>query len=113
MVPLASEHAVPYCDQVARRRAAVREASNGRLGYLHIPDMMARGWAEFHRDLYTEFRRDGLIVDVRDAQGGDAWELVIETLARRIIGWVVSRYEESSSCPVEAPRGPIVAIADV
>jgi tricorn protease len=37
---------------------------------------------------------------------------VIETLARRIIGWVVSRYEESSSCPVEAPRGPIVAIAD-
>ena len=30
------------------------------------------GWAEFHRDLYTEFRRDGLIVDLRDTQGGDA-----------------------------------------
>ena len=73
VVPLASEHAVRYYDLVARQRAAVREASGGRLGYLHIPDMKAAGWAEFHRDLYTEFQRDGLIVDLRDAQGGDAW----------------------------------------
>ena len=76
MVPLASEHAAPYYDLVARQRAAVREASGGRLGYLNIPDMMARGWAEFHRDLYTELRRDGLIVDLRDTQGGDAGQLV-------------------------------------
>src|SRR5262249_31019161 len=55
VVPLASEHAARYHDLVARQRAAVREASGGRLGYLKIPDMMAAGWAEFHRDLYTEF----------------------------------------------------------
>ena len=72
VVPLASEHAARYYDLVARQRAAVCEASGGRLGYLNIPDMMARGWAEFHRDLYTEFRRDGLIMDLRDTQGSDA-----------------------------------------
>jgi tricorn protease len=112
VVPLASEHATRYYDLVARQRAAVCEASGGRLGYLNIPDMMARGWAEFHRDLYTEFRRDGLIVDLRDTQGGDAGQLVAEKLARRIIGWNVSRYEEPSSYPADAPRGPIVAITD-
>lgn len=112
VVPLASEHAVRYYDLVARQRAAVSETSGGRLGYLNIPDMMARGWAEFHRDLYTEFRRDGLIVDLRDTQGGDAGQLVAEKLARRIIGWTVSRYEEPSSYPADAPRGPIVAITD-
>jgi tricorn protease len=112
VVPLASEHAARYYDLVARQRAAVCEASGGRLGYLNIPDMMARGWAEFHRDLYTEFRRDGLIVDLRDTQGGDAGQLVAEKLARRIIGWNVSRYEEPSSYPADAPRGPIVAITD-
>jgi tricorn protease len=112
VVPLASEHAARYYDLVARQRAAVCEASDGRLGYLNIPDMMARGWAEFHRDLYTEFRRAGLIVDLRDTQGGDAGQLVAEKLARRIIGWVVSRYEEPSSYPADAPRGPIVAITD-
>jgi tricorn protease len=112
VVPLASEHAARYYELVAGQRATVCEASGGRLGYLKIPDMMAAGWAEFHRDLYTEFRRDGLIVDLRDTQGGDAGQLVAEKLARRIIGWNVSRYEEPSSYPAEAPRGPIVAIAD-
>ena len=112
VVPLASEHAVRYYDLVARQRAAVSDASGGRLGYLRIPNVMARGWADFHRDLYTEFQRDGLIVDLRDAQGGNASELVAEKLTRRIIGWDVSRYEEPSSYPRDAPRGPIVAIAD-
>ncbi len=112
VVPLASEHAIRYHDLVARQRAAVRAASGGRLGYLNIPDMMPRGWAEFHRDLYTEFQRDGLIVDLRDTQGGDAGQLVAEKLGRRIIGWNLSRYEEPLSYPVDAPRGPIVAITD-
>jgi tricorn protease len=112
VVPLGSEHPARYYDQVARRRAAVREASGGRLGYLNLPDVMAAGWAEFHRDLYTEFPRDGLIVDLRDTQGGGTSQLVVEKLARRIIGWYESRHEEPSSYPFEAPRGPIVAITD-
>jgi len=112
VVPLASEYALRYYELIARRRAAVREASGGRLGYLHIPDMMSPGWAEFHRDLQTEFRRDGLIVDLRENGGGHTSQLVVEKLARRIIGWDVSRHEEPSSYPAEAPRGPIVAIAD-
>ena len=94
------------------QRAAVREASGGRLGYLHIPGTNPAGWAELHRDLYTEFGRDGLIVDLRESQGGDASALVAEKLARRIIGCYVSRHEEPSSYPFEAPRGPIVAITD-
>jgi tricorn protease len=112
VVPLASEHATRHYDLVARQRATVCEASGGRLGYLKIPDMMARGWADFHRDLYTEFQRDGLIVDLRDTQGGDAGQLVAEKLARNIIGWNFSRYEEPMSYPADAPRGPIVAITD-
>jgi tricorn protease len=112
VVPLASEYALRYYDLIARRRSAVREASGGRLGYLHIPDMMSPGWAEFHRDLHTEFRRDGLIVDLRENGGGHTSQLVVEKLGRRIIGWDVSRYEEPSSYPAEAPRGPVVAIAD-
>ena len=112
VVPLASEHAARYYDLVARQRTAVREASGGRLGYLHIPGTNPAGWADFHRDLYTEFQRDGLIVDLRDALGGDVSQLVAEKLARRGIGWYVSRYEEPSGYPAEAPRGPIVAITN-
>jgi tricorn protease len=112
VVPLASEHAIRYHDLVARQRAAVRNASGGRLGYLHFPDVMVRGWAEFHRDLFTEFARDGLIVDFRECRGGGTSQLVIEKLARRVIGCYVSRHDEPSGYPFEAPRGPIVAITD-
>jgi tricorn protease len=105
VVPLASEHAIRYHDLVGRQRAVVRAASGGRLGYLDLPDMMAAGWAELHRDLYSEFRCDGLIVDLRDTQGGDAGQLAAEKLARRIIGWNFSRYEEPLTYPAEAPRG--------
>jgi tricorn protease len=113
VVPLASEHATRYYDWVARQRAAVGTASGGRLGYLHFPDVMAAGWAEFHRDLHTEFGRDGLIVDFRDAQGGGTSQLVVEKLARRGIGRYESRHEaEPLSYPFESPRGPVVAIAD-
>ncbi|WP_055589579.1 S41 family peptidase [Peterkaempfera griseoplana] len=112
VVPLATEHATRYHDQVARQRAAVREASGGRLGYLHILGTNPAGWAELHRDLYTESQRDGLIVDVRNSQGGDASHLIAEKLARRVIGWSMARYEEPLSYPSEAPRGPIVAISN-
>ncbi|HYB16757.1 MAG TPA: PDZ domain-containing protein, partial [Streptosporangiaceae bacterium] len=113
VVPLASEHAARYYDLVARQRAAVREASGGRLGYLHIPGTNPAGWADFHRDQYTEFGRDGLIADFRESQGGSISQLVAEKLARRNIGWYVSRHEEEpQGYPFEAPRGPIVAITD-
>jgi tricorn protease len=112
VVPLASEHAARYYDLVARQRSAVREASGGRLGYLRISGTNPLGWADFHRDLHTEFERDGLIVDLREAQGGDVSGLIAERLGRRIIGWYLSRNEGPSSYPFETPRGPIVAMTD-
>ena len=87
VTPLSSENRLRYQDWVAGRRAEVRELSGGRLGYLHVPDMVSEGWADFHRDLRAEMRRDGLILDVRGNRGGHTSQLVIEKLARRIIAW--------------------------
>jgi tricorn protease len=47
-----------------------------------------------------------------DDASGAGGAAAAEKLGRRIIGWDVSRYEDPSSYPVEAPRGPVVAIAD-
>jgi tricorn protease len=112
VVPLAAEHLIRYHDAVARQRAAVRAATGGRLGYLKLPNMMAQGWAEFHRDVATEFGCDGLILDLRDLGGGDAAQSLIDKLGRRIIGWSLTRHEQPATYPADAPRGPIVAITD-
>ncbi|MGH3237967.1 MAG: PDZ domain-containing protein, partial [Streptosporangiaceae bacterium] len=92
VVPLRSDRRLRYQDWVAGRRRLVRELSDGRLGYLHIPDMMGEGWAHFHRDLRTEVSRDGLIFDVRGNSGGHISELVVEKLARRVIAWGMGRW---------------------
>lgn len=110
--PLGSEAALRYQDWVAGRRAAVAERSGGRLGYLHVPDMMPTGWAQLHRDFARETAREGLVLDVRGNAGGHTSQLIVEKLARRVIGWDVVRHRQPMTYPMDAPRGPIVTVAD-
>ncbi|WP_037605139.1 S41 family peptidase [Streptacidiphilus rugosus] len=112
VVPLADEEALRYHAWVSGRRAHVHAASGGRLGYLHVPDMVGKGWAQLHRDLHTEMVRDGLVVDVRENRGGHTSQLVIEKLNRRVVGWDVPRDSVPSTYPFDAPRGPLVAVTD-
>ncbi|MGV9252565.1 S41 family peptidase [Streptomyces sp. NPDC003697] len=112
VVPVEDEEPLRYHAWVAGRRAYVHEKSGGRLGYLHVPDMQAPGWAQIHRDLRVELARDGLVVDVRENRGGHTSQLVVEKLARRIVGWGVPRGMRPYSYPMDAPRGPVVAVAN-
>ncbi|CAM5384842.1 Peptidase S41 OS=Streptomyces tendae OX=1932 GN=GUR47_27470 PE=3 SV=1 [Streptomyces tendae] len=112
VVPLVDERPLRYQDWVAKRRAVVRELSGGRCGYLHIPDMGGSGWAQFNRDLRMEVSRPALIVDVRGNAGGHISELVIEKLTRTILGWDLTRDAQPVSYTSNAPRGPVVAVAD-
>jgi tricorn protease len=112
VVPLRGERRLRYQDWVAGRRRLVRELSDGRLGYLHIPDMMGEGWAHFHRDMRTEMARDGLIFDVRGNSGGHISQLVVEKLTRRVLGWGMGRFLRPQTYPEEARRGPLVTVAD-
>ncbi|MEU6032454.1 PDZ domain-containing protein [Streptomyces tauricus] len=112
VVPMSDEEPLRYHAWVADRRAYVHEKSGGRLGYLHVPDMQAPGWAQIHRDLRIEVAREGLVVDVRENRGGHTSQLVIEKLARRIVGWDLARGMRPTSYPEDAPRGPVVAVAN-
>ncbi|MFI6657709.1 S41 family peptidase [Streptomyces sp. NPDC050523] len=112
VVPLVDERPLRYQDWVAKRRAVVRELSGGRCGYLHIPDMGGSGWAQFNRDLRMEMSRAALIVDVRGNAGGHISELVVEKLTRKILGWDLTRNAQPVSYASNAPRGPVVALAD-
>ncbi|MFE9022298.1 S41 family peptidase [Streptomyces sp. NPDC007808] len=112
VVPLIDERPLRYQDWVAKRRSVVRDLSGGRCGYLHIPDMGGSGWAQFNRDLRMEMSRPALIVDVRGNAGGHISELVMEKLTRTILGWDLTRNAQPVSYASNAPRGPVVALAD-
>ncbi len=112
VVPVKDEERLRYQDWVAANRRTVREASGGTYGYLHIPDMLANGWAQLHRDLDTETALDGLIVDVRRNRGGHTSQLVAELIGRKVTAWSMPRGEKPRTYPHHAPRGPVVILAD-
>src|SRR5215472_926951 len=109
---LGDETPARYRDWVEGRRRLVHETSGGRVGYLHVPDMMPGGFAEFHRGFMVEYDRDALVVDVRSNRGGHVSGLLLEKLARRRVGYSFARWGAPRPYPNESPAGPLVAVAD-
>ena len=101
-----------YREWVEANRRWVHDASDGRAGYLHIPDMGPWGYAEFHRYFLTESEREGLIVDVRFNGGGNVSQLLLEKLARRRLGYSQSRWFGTQPFPEESASGPMVALTN-
>lgn len=101
-----------YRDWVENNRRIVHEASAGRIGYVHIPDMGPWGYAEFHRYFLVESERLGLIVDVRYNGGGHVSQLLLEKLARRRIGYSQSRWFGAQPYPEESAAGPMVCLTN-
>lgn len=109
---LGSEQAARYRTWVEHNRALVHKLSDGRVGYIHIPDMQVPGFAEFHRSYLVEYDAPGLLVDVRWNRGGNISGLLLERLARRRVGYSIARWRQPRGYPYEAPYGPMVALTD-
>ena len=101
-----------YRAWVEGNRRRVHEATDGRMGYVHIPDMGAYGYAEFHRGYLAETDRDGLIVDVRYNGGGHVSQLILEKLARRRLGYDMPRWGQAQPYPADSVAGPMVALTN-
>ena len=113
VIPLASEEKLRYQDWVRSRREYVAEKSAGRIGYVHIPDMTSYGWAQLHRDLRQAMGCEGVIADVRFNRGGHTSALVAERFADTVVAWNQARhYDEMGRDPEDAPRGPVVFVAN-
>ncbi len=109
---LRDERPARYREWVEDNRRRVHEATKGRSGYIHIPNMGPTGYAEFHRAFLSEVERDGLVIDVRNNGGGHVSSLILEKLARKRIGYGASRFFGLEPYPQDSPAGPMVALAD-
>jgi tricorn protease len=111
--PITDEQNLIYLDWVDRNREKVSKATNGRVGYLHVPDMGAAGIREFIKWYYPQLRKEALIVDVRANGGGNVSRMLIERLRRKVLSLGYARTnEEATTYPDGVFLGPMVAILD-
>ncbi|MEU6171952.1 S41 family peptidase [Streptantibioticus parmotrematis] len=101
-----------YLDWLAANAAHVHDASHGRLGYLHVPDMFRTGYADFVRQFLAGLDREGLVVDVRFNGGGHVSPLLLDRLARRRVGEEHGRWSGALPYPLESPRGPMAVLVN-
>jgi tricorn protease len=109
--PLASETALLYLEWAAKNRARVERLSQGRLAYIHIPDMGEAGLREFIKWWYPQVRKEGLLVDVRDNSGGNISQMLIERLGLTLHGTNFARnHDAAETYPRVVQVGPKAAL---
>lgn len=80
--PLAEEYSLYHHQWVQNNIEKVDKASNGKIGYIYIPDMGVEGLVEFSRYFYPQLDKEGLIIDDRANGGGNVSPMILERLAR-------------------------------
>ncbi len=110
---LASEELLRYRDWVNRNTKWVHEKSDGKVGYVHVPNMGPWGYSEFFRAYLAEYGYEGLIVDVRFNGGGHVSQILLEKLNRKRLGYDISRWnEQPEPYPAYATFGNVVALTN-
>jgi tricorn protease len=101
-----------YDDWEYSRRLDTQKMSGGALGYVHLRAMGSGDIAQWQRDFYPVFDRQGLIVDVRHNGGGNIDSWILEKLQRK--AWMYWNHREDSPTwnMQYAFRGPVVVLCD-
>lgn len=111
VVPLSDESKLYYYTWVQRNIQIVDKATNGQVGYIHIPDMGPEGLLEFTKYFYPQLNKKALIIDDRGNGGGNVSPMIIERLSREISRSNIARNAESiSHTPTKMMLGPKVLL---
>ncbi len=111
-VNLGTEKRLLYRQWVENNRAYVERISNGRLGYVHMPDMGSDSLTQLYADLDTQnHAREGVVVDVRNNNGGFVNVYAIDVLARR--PYLTMAYRDRPPAPARTVLGQRALVAAV
>ncbi|MCH8210946.1 MAG: PD40 domain-containing protein [Planctomycetes bacterium] len=109
---LSSERPLRYAAWVESNRRYVHEASDGRLGYLHIPNMMGQGLAAFSRYFYPQIEKKALVVDIRNNGGGFVSQMIIQRLGREVWAFTKPRHGRMGRYPAKSLYGHLAVLID-
>ena len=89
--PIDDEYPLYHYAWVMKNIRTVEKLSNGRVGYIYIPDMSQEGLSEWARYYYPQLDKEALIVDDRSNGGGNISPMIIERLQRKVYRMTMRR----------------------
>ncbi|RCW38653.1 S41 family peptidase [Marinilabilia salmonicolor] len=111
--PISDESELNYFKWVNENIRKVEEATDGKIGYIHIPDMGPNGLNKFVRFFYPQLDKQGLIIDDRGNGGGNVSPMILERLAREAYRANMRRNSTAvTPIPAQTLIGPKVALID-
>lgn len=112
VVPTGDERPLYYLNWVEKNIEKVTKATDGKVAYVHIPNMGVDGLNEFVKYYYPQTRKDAIIVDVRGNGGGNVSPQIIERLRRELSMIEVARNTSITPDPDGMIVGPKVMLID-
>ncbi len=112
VMPIDDESQLYYLNWVNNNMEKVNKATNGRVGYLHIPNMGVDGLNEFIKYYFPQLEKEALVVDVRGNGGGFVSSIIIENLRRVAAMISVTRNSKPDINPDGTLYGPMVMLCD-
>jgi len=110
--PVGSEYALRLWHWVEANRRRVDEATDGRVGYIYLPNTAGAGYTFFNRMFYPQLHKDALIIDERSNGGGQAADYIVSVLSRaHLSGWK-DRDGLTYNTPAGAMYGPKLMLID-
>ncbi len=110
--PIKSETDLRYLNWVAERAAYVDRLSNGRIGYVHLPNTHVDGNRELFKQFLPQITKEALIIDDRYNGGGFIPEHMIAMLAREPLNYWKRRGAEPNATPFYSHTGPKVMLVN-
>lgn len=111
--PIDNEYPLQHYNWVQNNIKKVEEATNGRVGYIYIPDMNVDGLNEFARYFYPQLDKEALIIDDRENGGGNVSPMLIERLLRKPYRMTMYRNSDrNGTIPDATHYGPKVLLVN-
>jgi tricorn protease len=103
---ITSETQLRYLDWVEDRARRVDELSDGRIGYVHLPNTAVDGNRELFKRFMPQLNKDALVIDARYNGGGFIPDRMIELVSRKPLNYWKRRGVEPVATPAFSHDGP-------
>lgn len=110
--PIANERQLRHWAWVEGNRKRVEEATDGKVGYVYLPNTAGGGFTYFNRMFFAQSDKPAMIIDERQNGGGQAANYITDVLSRQYLSGWQDRDGMTFDTPGGAVFGPKVMLID-